>query len=118
MAACLNDMLDIQRATYRMLDNALYGTVYTVESSDPLIVSPDIPAVRQLSDANTGSLLDRSLDVNQLLQNALNGTITDRYADVPGIRAQLQSILDALTSGDTDLTTVISDLELIIGALA
>lgn len=114
MAACLNDMLDIQRATYRMLDTAIYGTAYTIESTDPLVVSPEIPAARDLAFSDQDSVLGRLDRVNKLVDNSVNGTSNDLYSASPSVKDLLQSIIDAMSSETTDLDSILSQLETVV----
>jgi len=118
MALCMDDLIASNDRLYRMLDTAIYGVGYTVESVDPLIVTPAIPPQRTLGIYSDDSILGRMEDLKQLLQNALNGTETPHYDTVPGIRALLQSIIDALGAEDTDLSDILAQLEIVAGLLA
>jgi hypothetical protein len=118
MATCLQDLIESNNRLYRMLDTGIYGREYTIESTDPLVVTPDIPAARPIAFEDQDSLLGRLDRLTQLLDNTFNAASTSLYSYSPSVKEQLQSILDALTTDSTDLGTVITDLELIIGALA
>lgn len=118
MATCLNDLLQKQDALYRMLDSALFGTVYSITSTDPLVVTPDIPPVRAISDATQDSALGRIDRLTQLLDNAINGTETPLYDLSPSVKALLQSIIDALGTDNTDLGELLTQLEAIAALLA
>lgn len=118
MLNCVDKIVESNDRLYRMLDTAIYGVGYVVESTDPLVVTPGIPPQRTLGIYDEGSILGRIDDLQQLLQNALNGTETPHYDAVPGIRALLQSIIDALGADDTDLEGILAQLELVVGLLA
>ena len=117
MATCLDVLLEQNNALYRMVDTALFGTEYTIESTDPLVVTPPIPAARVLAFDDQDSLLGRLDRLAQLADNTFNGTETPLYAYTPNVKEQLQTIIDAL-GDDTDLATIISDLEAIALLLA
>jgi hypothetical protein len=55
--------------------------------------------------------------LTQLIDNRIAGTETPLYDDLPGIKQQLETIITAL-GDDTDLATIISDLEAIALLLA
>lgn len=118
MAACLNDLFARQDALYRMLDTALYGTEYTIVSTDPLVVTPDIPAARAITFADQDSLLGRADRIVKLVDNAVNGATNDLYSLSPSVKDLLQGIIDALGTGDTDLGDLLSELEIIAALLA
>jgi hypothetical protein len=117
MTTCLDVLLQQNDALYRLLNTAVLGQAYTVVSGDPLVVEPAIEPVVTLEILDQDSLMGRIDRLTQLIDNRISGTATTLYTDLPGIKQQLEEILAAIGEG-TDLTTVISDLELIIGALA
>jgi hypothetical protein len=117
MATCLNVLLDKQDALYRMLDTALYGKVYEVTSEDPLVVEPGIPDVHEVIYQVDFGLMSQVDRLTQLVDNRLAGTETPLYADIPGIKQQLEDIIAALAEG-TDLSAVLTDLEAIALLLA
>jgi len=112
MATCLNDLLQQNDALYRMVNTALFGVTYSTESEDPLVVTPAIAPHVNLDIHDEDSLLGRVDRLTQMLDNRIAGTDTPLYSDLPGLKQQLQTIIDAL-GDDTDLTTIISDLEAI-----
>jgi len=118
MATCLSDMMDLQRAQYRMLNTALFGLEYETVSTDPLIVEPDIAPHVTLDIHNQDSMLGRIDRLTQMFDNRISGAETPLYDDLPGLKQQLQTIIDGLGSDDTDLATIIDNLVLIVGALA
>jgi hypothetical protein len=82
---------------YRLHAGALYGTEYSVVSSDPeLVIEPAIQAYHALDFENENSLLGRAEDLRQLLQNGINGTETPLYDRADGIRDLLELIKTAL----------------------
>jgi hypothetical protein len=117
MAACLNDLFERQDALYRMVNTALFGATYATVSEDPLVITPPIAPHVTLDVHDQDSLLGRVDRLTQLVDNRLAGTETPLYDELPGIKQQLEEIIAALGEG-TDLTEVISNLELIIAALA
>lgn len=118
MATCLDVLLQQNDAMYRLVNTALLGQAYTVVSDDPLVVTPSINPTVSLDILDEDSLIGRIDRLTQLLDNRIAGTETPLYSDLPGLKQQLQSIIDALAADDTDLGTILTDLELIIGALA
>lgn len=118
MSTCVNDLLERQDALYRLLDTALFGTEYTIESTDPLVVTPPIPAARLLAYDNQASLLGRADQSIQLVDNTLNGTETPLYAYTPSVKELLQGVIDAIAAEDTDLEAMLAQLELIATLVA
>jgi len=118
MTMCLNALLERQDALYRLVNTALLGQSYSIDSLDPLVVTPAIEPAVDLTILDQDSIMGRLDRVTQLLDNSINGTATDLYSYSPSVKDQLQAILDAIAADETDLGTVITDLELIIGALA
>lgn len=118
MATCLNDLIESNDRLYRMLDTAIFGVGYTVESVDPLLVTPAIPPQRTMGVYDDASVLGRMETMRQLLENALNGTETPQYDEALGVRERLQQIKEAIEAIDTDDSDVVGQLELIVGLLA
>jgi len=117
MATCLDVLLQQNDALYRLLNTALLGVAYTTESEDPLVVTPAIAPHVNLDIHDQDSLMGRIDRLTQLIDNRIAGTETPLYADLPGIKQQLEDVIAAL--GDTtDLATIISDLEAIALLLA
>jgi hypothetical protein len=124
MSTCL-DVLIEQNAVlitqgdrlYRLVDTGLFGTEYTIESTDPLVVTPPLPAARLLAYDAQDSLLGRQDRATQLVDNAINGTTTDLYTYAPSVKDLLQSVIDALAAEDTDIAGLLSELEIIAGLL-
>ena len=117
MATCLQDLIDQQNALYRMLNTALFGETYTLEDTDPLLVSPAIAPFVGLDVLGQDSLMGRIDRLTQLIDNRIAGTETPLYDELPGVKQQLEDIIAALGEG-TDLTEVISNLEAIALLLA
>lgn len=113
MTTCLDVLLQQNDALYRLLNTALLGVAYTTVSEDPLVVTPAIAPHVNLDIHDQDSLMGRVDRLTQLIDNRIAGTTTDLYTDTPGLKQQLQTIIDSLSSDDTDLATIISDLEAI-----
>jgi len=118
MTTCLDVLLEKQDDLYRLINTALMGVAYETVTSDPLVISPPITHFINLDIHDQDSLMGRVDRLTQLIDNRLAGTDTPLYSDLPGIKQQLQSIIDAMSSDTTDLATVISDLEAIALLLA
>lgn len=117
MSTCLDVLLQQNDALYRLVNTALLGQAYTVASEDPLVVTPAIAPSVNLTILDQDSLMGRIDRLTQLIDNRIAGTETPLYADLPGIKQQLESVIAAL-GDDTDLATIISDLEAIALLLA
>lgn len=118
MATCLDVLLQQNDAMYRMLNTALMGVAYTTVSTDPLVVTPAIAPHINLDIHDEDSFMGRIDRLTQMLDNRIAGTDTPLYADLPGLKQQLQSILDAIGSGDTDVSSILAQIELVVGLLA
>jgi hypothetical protein len=117
MATCLDVLLQQNDALYRLINTAVLGQAYTVVSDDPLVVTPSIAPAVNLDILDQDSLMGRIDRLTQLIDNRIAGNDTPLYADLPGIKQQLETIIAALDEG-TDLATIISDLEAIAVLLA
>lgn len=117
MTTCLDTLLQQNDALYRLINTAVLGQLYTTVTDDPLVVSPAIEPHVTLDILDQDSVMGRLDRLTQLIDNRLAGTATTLYTDLPGIKQQLQSIIDAL-GDDTDLATIITDLEAIALLLA
>lgn len=113
MTTCLDVLLQQNDALYRLLNTALLGVAYTTVSDDPLVVTPAIAPHVNLDIHDQDSLMGRIDRLTQLIDNRIAGTETPLYDALPGLKQQLQTIIDSLGSDDTDLATIISDLEAI-----
>lgn len=113
----LKEITERQDSLYRLIDTALFGRTYAVVSTDPeLIVSPLIEPTHALTIEDEDSIFGRMEDQRQLLQNALNGTITTNYDRVDGVRDLLEAIKLAVEASD-DLDDDILTKLVEIGAL-
>jgi hypothetical protein len=114
----IREITDRQDALYRMVGTALYGTEYTIESTDPeLIVTPEIGPTHELVIEHDDSILGRMEDMRQLLQNALNGTDTPNYDRANGIRDLLESLLTAAESSgslDPDMLAKLAEIAVLL----
>jgi hypothetical protein len=113
---CVDDLIESNDRLYRMLDAAIFGTAYEVTTSDPLVVEPIIWPTHTLEIADPLSIMGRMDDMSQLLQNALNGTSTTNYTDVPGIRELLANLITAVEAGGASDADMLAQL-IEIGAL-
>jgi hypothetical protein len=110
-------LLQQNDALYRLVNTALLGQPYETTSSDPLVVEPAIEPWVTLDVLDQDSVLGRLDRLTQLMDNTINGTETPLYDYTPSVKEQLDSIIAAL-GDDTDLATIISDLEAIALLLA
>jgi hypothetical protein len=114
---CLDELLESNDRLYRMIDTAIYGRIYSIVTSDPLVVEPAIEAVHALVIEDPDSLLGRAEDMRQLLQNALNGTETTFYDRALGVRDLLeliQAALEAEGSLDPDMLAKLAEIALLL----
>ncbi len=118
MKLCVDDLIESNDRLYRLLDTALFGTEYTVVSTDPLEVSPEIQPTHNLEIIDQRAMLGRIRDLQQLLQNALNGTATDNYSRPQGVRDLLESMLAALQEQGNLDPEILARLVEIVGLLA
>lgn len=116
---CVDDLIESNNQIYRLLSGALYGTEYSVVSTDPvLVVEPPIDSYHLLDFENENSILGRMEDMRQLLQNALNGTETPLYDRTNGVRDLLEQLIAAVQAGDTNDEDMLAQLIQIAGLLA
>lgn len=118
MSTCLSVLLEQNDALYRLLNTALLGVAYSTVSTDPLVVTPAIAPHVNLDIHDQDSLLGRIDRLTQLVDNSINGTETPLYTYDPSVKALLQGIIDALGSEDTDLSSILAELEVVAGLLA
>jgi hypothetical protein len=110
MTTCLDVLLEKQDDLFRLINTAVRGQLYTVVSENPLVVTPAIEHAVELGFIDQDSVFGQLDRLTQLVDNRLAGTETPLYADLPGIKQQLEDIIAAL-GDDTDLTEIISQLE-------
>jgi len=118
MSVCLDVLLQQQNAMYRLLNTAIFGQLYETTSTEPLVVTPAIEPHVTLDILDQDSVLGRIDRLTQLLDNAVNGTDTPLYSYTPSVKALLQSIIDALAADETDLSSILAQLELVVELLA
>ena len=118
MATCLDVLLEKQDALYRLLNTGIFGQLYDVVSTDPLVLDPVIAPAVDLEVFDQDSVMGRLDRLTQLLDNSINGTETPLYSYDPSVKALLQGIIDALGTEDTDLGDILAQLELVVGLLA
>jgi hypothetical protein len=117
-ALCVSQLLESNDRLYRLLDTALYGTVYTLDSSDPLVISPAIPLSPPAPLALIG-LAPQQFQSHELLDNALNGAITLDYTDPDSIRLKLDAIkaaIDASGTSEADQLEQLIQIVTLLGA--
>ena len=115
----VKEITDRQDALYRMLSTAVFGTTYSVVSTDPeLVIEPPIQPYHLIDFDQVGSILGRMEDSSELLQNALNGTETTNYSDTPGVRELLANLIAAVEAGTTNDADMLTELVQIAGLLA
>jgi len=115
----LKEITERQDNLYRMLSTALFGTTYTVVSTDPeLVVEPLIAPTISSDFDNPLSILGRMEDSRQLLQNALNSTETPLYAEPLGVRELLANLITAVEAGGASDADMLAELVQIAGLLA
>lgn len=118
MATCLNDLMELQQAQYRLLNTAIYGVGYETVSTDPLIVEPAIAPHVTTDIHSYASMMGRLENILQLIDNSLNGTETPHYDNPPSVRAKLQEVIDAIVASGEDDGEILETLISILGALA
>jgi hypothetical protein len=115
----LKEITDRQDSLYRLLSGAIYGTEYSVVSTDPdLVIEPPIQNYHSLDFENPNSIIGRMEDMRQLQQNALNGTETSLYAEPLGVRALLANLITAVEAGGASDADMLAELVQIAGLLA
>ncbi len=118
MSTCLDVLMEKLDAQYRLQNTVLRGQTYTIVTEDPLVITPAISGAVDLSILDQDSILGRLDRLTQLLDNTINGTSTALYSYSPNVKEQLQAIIDALAAEDTDIGSLLTQLELIVGLLA
>lgn len=115
----LKEITDRQDALYTMLGTALFGTTYSVVSTEPeLVFDPAIEPTHALTIESDESIFGRMELQKQLLENALNGTETPNYAEPLGIRELLANLIAAVEAGETNDEDMLAELIQIAGLLA
>lgn len=109
MTACTMDaLLQSNDRIYRLLDSALYGRVYEVTSSEPLVVEPTIPEVPDPTLAPAGLLS---------MVDSLPGILDAGWFGIGGHKATLADVVTALRVGNSDTAgDLVTQLEGILGA--
>jgi len=96
-----------------MMNTAIFGQLYDVTIGPPLVVTPEIAPAVTLDVLDRDSIMGRLDRIAQLVDNAINGTETPLYTYSPSVKALLQSIIDAIGADETDLSSILSELETI-----
>jgi len=118
VSTCLDELLSLQRSTYRLLDTALFGTEYTGPTTGDGEVMPAIPNYRSLAFDSYDSALGRLARTADVVDNAINGTSTPEYDYSPSVKQKLQDIIDAIVANAGDDSDLLAQLEIIAGLLA
>jgi hypothetical protein len=105
MMGCAADMLENQDRLYRMLDNSINGTTYTVTGTDPVtgkaLVSPAIPDVP--------AVLNPARDAMRVALDELPGMIDVGWFGLGGQKATLADLLAALRIGNNQTAQDLGD---------
>ncbi len=84
MSGCVDRIVEMQERTYRLLDAALNGTAYTVDSpatpTTLAVVSPDIPAAPGLPNGITAGLRKQLLDAQGIMPSGWPFGMGDKLA--------------------------------------
>lgn len=118
MSNCLDELIQQNAAFYRLVNTALLGQAYTTVSEDPLVVTPAIAPHVDLTILDQDSLMGRIDRLTQLVDNRIAGTDTPLYDDLPGLKQQLQELIDATLADDASFEDMLSALTTIAGLLA
>jgi len=112
--------ITILDATYRLLDNALNGTMYT--EVVPGTIEPEIPAFPpgNVLEYSILGMLEKLPELYKLSDNFMRGQVyPGEFEDDRNIRQQLDDILAALAAGDPlsdDQLAVLEEIRDNIGA--
>lgn len=115
---CAQELIESNNRIYRMLSTAIFGTEYTVQSDDPLVVLPELTPTHDLIIENDDSILGRMEMQKQLLENALNGTETPNYIRQNGVRDLLEQLITALQQTgqlDDDILAKLAEIAVLVG---
>lgn len=114
---CIDALIASNDRLYRMLDTAIFGVGYVVQSTDPLVVLPDIPPQRTMGIYDEASILGRMENLKQLLENGLNGTETPQYDRQNGVRDLLEQLLTAIQQTgqlDDEMLAKLAEIALLV----
>lgn len=104
----MQELIEGQNRIYRLIDSAMYGHTYTVETDEPLVIVPEIPAVP-----------DQTLEPAGLLGmvDSLPGILDAGWFGIGGHKATIADVVNALRVGNSQTgESVVSQLEGILGA--
>lgn len=118
VSTCVSDLIESNRQIYRLLDTIHNGQLYSASGETPDTISPVIPLVPPRGIVNDNSEMGRSQIVIEALESFIAGSDTPHFSGTPNIHALLQAIIDALSTEETDLGDLLTQLELIAGLLA
>jgi hypothetical protein len=115
-ALCAQDIIESNNRIYRLLDTALFGRVYSVITTEPLVISPDIPLVPDNSIISPPSLLSVTETTVEVLINSLRGEDTPQFTG-EGVYQLLQAIIDAVQAQgglDDDMLAKLEQIALLL----
>lgn len=118
MSTCLDVLLQQNDAQYRLLNTAIFGVEYATESEEPLVVTPAIAPHVTLDVHSQDSIMGRLDRLTQLVDNRIAGTETPLYDDIPGLKQQLQTIIDNMAADETDIEGILEAAQAIALLLA
>jgi hypothetical protein len=96
MTGGLSDLLEGQNRIYRLIDSAMYGREYTVETEEPLVIAPVIPLVPDPTLEPAGLLT---------MVDALPGILDAGWFGIGGHKATLADVVKALRVGTPEKAT-------------
>ncbi len=104
----MQELVEGQNRIYRLVDSAMYGRTYTVETEEPLVIAPEIPLVpdQTLEPAGLISLVD-----------SLPGILDAGWFGIGGHKATIADVVSALRVGTSEQAEGLLDqLNGILGA--
>jgi hypothetical protein len=116
MQNCAADLTTGLDRLYRLMESVYYGTVWTA-TGDPPVITPDIPTVPPAGSLPEG-LIARTEYIQQVLDNALNGTYYPLFNIETSLRDQLQAIIDGIAADGEVEAEELAKLVEILAALA
>lgn len=109
---CAQDLIESNNRLYRLLDWGLNGTIYSAGADPPSTITPSIPDVPSTSTSLPGLIHTLVRNVN-LLDNSINGADNVDFSAHPSVKEQLQTIINNMSTEDTDIESIITQLEAI-----
>ncbi len=104
----MQELVEGQNKIYRLIDSAMYGRTYTVETEEPLVIAPEIPAVPDQTLQPAGLLT---------MVDALPGILDAGWFGIGGHKATIADVVNALRVGTPEQAEGLLDqLNGILGA--